>query len=141
VTSVLVDTSAFFALTDRSDVNHARARKALARLGRDGRELLTTTYVLDETLTLVRLRLGHPHAVTLGEKLMASTWCRILDISAELRQAAWEIFVRHSDQTFSFTDCTSFAVMRAMRLSEAFTFDRGDFGAAGFVVVPPVGRQ
>ena len=72
---------------------------------------------------------------------MASSWCRILEISAELRQSAWEIFVRYADQPFSFTDCTSFAVMRAMRLSEAFTFDRGDFSAAGFIALPPsVGR-
>jgi predicted nucleic acid-binding protein len=140
VTGVLVDTSAFFALIDRSDANHARARKALGRLARDGRELLTTSYLFDETLTLVRFRLGHPQAVTLGDKLMASSWCRILEISAELRQAAWEIFVRYADQSFSFTDCTSFAVMRAMRLSEAFTFDQGDFSAAGFVALPAAGR-
>lgn len=135
-----MDTSAFFALTDRSDVNHAQAKKALARLARDGRELLTTSYLLDETLTLVRFRIGHRHAVKLGEKLMASAWCRMLEISAELRQAAWEIFVRYGGQSFSFTDCTSFAVMRAMRLSEAFTFDRADFRAAGFVALPSDGR-
>ena len=62
-------------------------------------------------------------------------------IPAEVRQSAWEIFVRYADQSFSFTDCTSFALMRAMRISEAFTFDRTDFGAAGFVAVPsPAGH-
>jgi predicted nucleic acid-binding protein len=139
VTAVLLDTSAFFALADRGDRNHSRARKALSRLAREGRELVTTSYVFDEVLTLVNVRLGHRQAVALGEKLMTSTWCRTIEISADLRQSAWEIFVRYADQTFSFTDCTSFAVMRAMRISEAFTFDRADFGAAGFVALPGQG--
>lgn len=140
MTAVLVDTSAFYALADRSDEHHARARKALSRFAREGRELLTTSFVIDETLTLVRMRLGHAQAVSLGERLMSSGWCRLIEISTELRQNAWEIFVRHADQTFSFTDCTSFAVMRAMRIAEAFTFDRADFAAAGFIPLPAMGR-
>ena len=136
MTPLLVDTSAFYALADRGDGNHAAARRALGRFATSERELVTTTYVFDETVTLVRGRLGHKAAVSMGERLLASGWCRLLEVSSELRRSAWDIFVRHSDQVFSFTDCTSFAVMRAMGLSEAFTFDRQDFGAAGFVTVP-----
>lgn len=43
---------------------------------------------------------------------------------------------RHGDQTFSFTDCASFALMRSMGIDEAFTFDRTDFLAAGFIPLP-----
>jgi len=63
-------------------------------------------------------------------------WCRVVDVSEDTRTAAWQLFVRYADQLFSFTDCTSFALMRAMKIDEAFTFDRRDFGAAGFVVLP-----
>jgi predicted nucleic acid-binding protein len=136
VSILFVDTSAFFALADGQDGNHARARRALSRLSRDGRELVTTTYVFDEIVTLVRYRLGHKSAKALGERILASTWCRLIDVTEELRDEAWRIFLRHADQSFSFTDCTSFATMRSMRLSEAFTFDRRDFAAAGFTPVP-----
>jgi predicted nucleic acid-binding protein len=136
VSPVFVDTSAFYALADKHDQNHSRARSALTVFSRKGRELLTTTYVVDETLTLVRYHLGHRQAVTMGHKIMESVWCRVVDISEELRQAAWEIFIRYSDQEFSFTDCTSFAAMRSMRVTDAFTFDRSDFGAAGFTALP-----
>ena len=54
----------------------------------------------------------------------------------DTRRSAWDTFVRYADQTLSLTDCTSFATMRSMHLSEAFTFDRRDFAAAGFVVRP-----
>jgi predicted nucleic acid-binding protein len=49
--------------------------------------------------------------------------------------AAGEIFESYSDQDFSFTDCTSFAVMRALGLSEAFTGDK-HFVTTGFQLVP-----
>ena len=136
MTAIFVDTSAFYALADGQDRNHRSARKALSSLDHNGRDLVTTTYVVDEILTLVRYRLGHKRAVILGEKLMASEWCRVIEVSEGLRRSAWEIFVRHDDQSFSFTDCTSFAAMKAMRVDEAFTFDRRDFLAAGFTPLP-----
>jgi uncharacterized protein len=136
MTDLFVDTSAFYALADRKDSNHRRARAFLAALQRKGQSLLTTTDVFDESVTLVRYRLGHQAAVTLGDKLSASKWCRVLEVRDDLRRSAWDIFVRYTDQTFSFTDCTSFATMRSMRLSDAFTFDRRDFAAAGFVALP-----
>jgi uncharacterized protein len=131
-----VDTSAFYALADKRDTNHRRARATLKTLARRGGSLLTTTDVFDEAVTLVRYRLGHQAAVKVGQGLLGSSWCRLVEVSRETRQAAWEIFTRYSDQSFSFTDCTSFATMRAMNLTEAFTFDRADFGTAGFLVRP-----
>jgi predicted nucleic acid-binding protein len=134
--TTFVDTSAFYALADKGDTNHRRAGAALKALSRGGASLLTTTEIFDQTVTLVRYRLGHQAAVKVGQGLLGSSWCRLVDVSRETRQAAWEIFVRYADQSFSFTDCTSFAIMRAMNLTEAFTFDRADFAAAGFVVRP-----
>ena len=57
-------------------------------------------------------------------------------LARSLRSRAWDLFAEYSDRTFSFTDCTSFALMKSMGLEEAFTFDRRDFGAAGFSVIP-----
>ena len=48
---------------------------------------------------------------------------------------AWQIFEQYADQQFSYTDCTSFAVMQALNLSEAFTADR-HFAIMGFTLVP-----
>src|SRR5438309_10565931 len=133
---MFVDTSAFYALADKKDTNHRRARAFLAYLQRKGQALLTSTDVFDETVTLVRYRMGHRAAVTLGDKLAESRWCRIVDVMNDTRRSAWDTFVRYADQTLLLTDCTSFATMRSMHLSEAFTFDRRDFAAAGFVVRP-----
>jgi hypothetical protein len=133
---IFLDTSAFVALADRRDAQHEAARRLLRSLGRKRRPLLTSTYVIDEVLTLLRMHVSHATAVAVGEVLMRTHWCRVVDVSEDTRTAAWQLFVRYADQFFSFTDCTSFALMRTMKIDEAFTFDRRDFGAAGFVALP-----
>ena len=37
---------------------------------------------------------------------------------------AERIFLRHADKDFSFTDCTSFALIEAKRLDAVLSFDR-----------------
>jgi len=49
--------------------------------------------------------------------------------------AALELFERHQDKRWSFTDCTSFVVMRDLGTTEAFAFDR-NFEEAGFTRLP-----
>ena len=56
--NVFVDTSAIYAVFDRDDVNHPRARAAWEQLLRDSGSLLTSNYVLLEAGTLLQRRLG-----------------------------------------------------------------------------------
>jgi uncharacterized protein len=136
LTAIFVDSGAFLALSDRTDGNHRPARGFVRRLSRQRRPLVTSTYVFAEVVTFVRVRVGYDAAVALGERLLQSEWCRILEISDETRAAASQIFVRYRDQRFSFVDCTSFALMRAMGITEAFTFDRRDYAVAGLIPLP-----
>jgi predicted nucleic acid-binding protein len=136
VKSTFVDTSAFVALVDRKKRNHRSAKRALDALAKARTPLITSAFVADEVITLVRMRLSHAIAVQTGEALLRSQWCRLLEVDDAIRESAWSIFVRYDDQSFSFTDCTSFALMRALDAREAFTFDRSDFAAAGFTVIP-----
>ena len=48
---------------------------------------------------------------------------------------AWEFFSQYIDQKFSYIDCTSFAVMRDLKLTHAFTDDH-HFSILGFILVP-----
>jgi len=49
--------------------------------------------------------------------------------------SAWTLFCNRDDHRFSFTDCTSFVVMRRIGLSTALALN-DDFRAEGFQVVP-----
>ena len=45
------------------------------------------------------------------------------------------MFFRYRDKDFSFTDCTSFILMRELKLREALTTDH-HFVQAGFAIKP-----
>ncbi|HIC94574.1 MAG TPA: PIN domain-containing protein [Anaerolineae bacterium] len=74
-------------------------------------QLITSDYVLDGTLTLLRFRAGHKEAVEFGRWVLQSPLVKVINVDEKIWQAAWEIFVRNKDKDFSFTDCTSFAIM------------------------------
>jgi hypothetical protein len=58
----------------------------------------------------------------------------IVHITEELEEEAWKLFKQYTDKDFSFTDCTSFVVMRQFNLTEAFTNDH-HFVQMGFTVL------
>jgi predicted nucleic acid-binding protein len=59
---------------------------------------------------------------------------QILHITEEIEEHAWKLFKQYSDKDFSFTDCTSFVVMRQLGLSEVFTNDH-HFEQMGFTIL------
>lgn len=121
------------ACADRNDPAYAKCVGVRDRRLRVGFLLITTDYVLDETLTLLRLRLGLAAAREWWERISQSPRVTIADIDAELRHRAMDWFFGYEDKDFSFTDCTSFAFMRQEKIREALTTDR-HFRQAGFEV-------
>lgn len=118
---MLVDTGAWYALADASDRYHAEARRFyLAEAPH--RRLMTTDLVVSESWTLISAHLGRPAAVTFWNTLRA-TRTPIVTIEPVDLEAAWRIVQAFADQDFSFTDCTSFAVMERLGIDEAFAFD------------------
>jgi len=79
--------------------------------------------VVDELLTLLKVRVAGAAAVEAGRWLWAEKFSEVVFLSgAEIREA-WRIFQSHRDKKWSFTDCTSFALMRRHRITRAFAFD------------------
>jgi predicted nucleic acid-binding protein len=73
---VFVDTGGWMACADRSDPAHVACTAARDATLEAGRLLITTDFVVDETLTLIRFRLG---------LAAASAWWQQIDGSARLR--------------------------------------------------------
>lgn len=129
---LFVDTGAWFAYLNRADRDHEAVAGVLERWES---RLVTTDYVFDELVTLCRYRAGHPMACAAGEILRDQGVVLLVDVEERDRVAAWFRFVREEDKHYSFTDCTSFAVMRRLGLKMAAAVDE-DFRRAGFAVVP-----
>ncbi len=129
---LFVDTSAWFAYANRKAPDHGRVRDALHAF--PGRAV-TSNFILDETLSLCLYRLGHDVAERVGATLLNPDAVDLVRITATDERAAWDLFRARPDQSYSFTDCTSFALMRRLGLPTALALD-ADFLVEGFRVLP-----
>ena len=134
---IFVDTGAFLARHLKGDQHHAEATRIWQGLAHSHERCLTTSFVVDETLTLIGRRAGNMVAAVVGRLLYESQALEIHDPSRDEQIAALSTLERYADQRVTFTDCLSFGVMRARRIDRVFGFDE-DFRIAGFVLVPGV---
>ncbi len=130
---IFVDSSGWYASAVPSEVDH---QAAITWLNQNSEPLVTTDYVVDETLTLLRGRRQARLALALGRQFFHGNLAVIhfLD-EAEIR-LAWETFDRYSDKEWSFTDCTSKVVIEKQQITKAFAFDH-HFRQFGTVEVVP----
>ena len=84
---------------------------------------------------MLRLRLGLRAAEAWWRQLEGSSRLRWEYITLARADKARSWFFRYRDKEFSFTDCTSFVVMRELKLREALSTDQ-HFVRAGFLKRP-----
>ncbi len=130
---IFVDSGAWFSLLVKDDPDHQNAR---AWFDNNNDRLILTDYILDETLTLLRARKQHKHAIELGEAILNQDRADLVFLNLEDIEAAWEVFRQYSDKLWSFTDCTSKVVMERLGLTTAFAFDQ-HFRQFGNIYVVP----
>lgn len=133
--ALFVDTAGWMACVDVSDPACATARAARDTALRTGSLLVTTDYVVDETLTLLRSRLGIDVAEAWWILVERSSRIRWESINGVRAEKARHEFFRHRDKLWSFTDCTSLVVMHEMKIRDVLTTDR-DFVQMGFRILP-----
>jgi predicted nucleic acid-binding protein len=132
---LFADTAGWVACADESDPAHKAAVQARDRWLADGGALVTTDYVIDETLTLLRIRLGMGAAETWWRQIEGSGRLTWEWVGVERAERARAIFFQFRDKDFSFTDCTSFVVMKELKIRQALTTDK-HFGQMGYEMLP-----
>lgn len=118
---VFVDTGAWFAAVAPTDPDHPAAAAWLAA---NVEPLLTTDYVVDETLTLLRARGERKRSLLLGGHFFNGGLAEVYTLTENDIALAWETFKRFDDKDWSFTDCTSKVVVERFSIQRAFAFDR-----------------
>lgn len=118
---IFVDTGAWYAMVDEKDPDHVSAKSFYFK---NEAPLLTTNFIFDETITLIMSRLGWKTACEFGEKLKKSSFASIVYVTDSDEEKAWNTFLKYKDAGYSYTDCTSFALMERLKVEAAFTFDR-----------------
>jgi uncharacterized protein len=135
MSAVFVDTGGWMACADRNDPAHLACMAARDATLEAGRVLITTDFVVDETLMLIRFRLGLAAANAWWEQIDGSARLRWERVETDRFERARHLFFQYRDKDLSFTDCTSFAIMRELKLTTVITTD-GHFRQMGFDVLP-----
>ena len=73
--------------------------------------------------------------VSSHEQVQGTSLLRIESVHAVRAERARAMFFRRSDKDYSFTDCTSFVIMKELKIHMALTLD-DHFQQAGFNTVP-----
>jgi predicted nucleic acid-binding protein len=129
---LFIDTSAFYSFFDKSDKNH----QSISQLINDRTEtFITSNFIVDELVTLLRVR--HFEVAQIEsyiEAILQENICQLLRINPETESKAWTMLKKYKDVTFSYTDCTSFILMKEHKIKKAISLDE-HFVIAGFELV------
>ena len=133
---IFVDTSAWYALLCERSAQRPEATATFAQIeqGRFGAPV-TTDYVLVETFTLLRQRVGLPSVSRFAGLLRDSPSIRRVRVGEAAFEESLQLMLALPDKRWSFTDCTSFVTMRQTHITTAFTWDH-NFAEAGFALLP-----
>ena len=128
---IFADTSGLFALLVRNDYMHVRARLNFEYFAENKVRLITSSFVLVETMALLQRRVSleamHDFHTNLSPLL------DIIWIGADLYSRAVQRLLLLRQREISVVDCVSFEIMDAQEITHAFAFDK-HFEEQGFVI-------
>jgi uncharacterized protein len=128
-----VDSGAWYARVVPNDPHHVTVTNwHHAHVG----DVITTDYVVDETLTLLRARGEEWRAIALGRSFFDLKAVTIHKIDDDDLAKAWGAFRDNPRRAWSFTDCTSKVVIERFHIKQALTFDQ-HFREFGNVTLVP----
>ncbi|MDO9534835.1 MAG: PIN domain-containing protein [Bacillota bacterium] len=134
--AVFIDTSAWIMLLNKSEGFHEDA----SSIYNDMLESVfpvTSNMVIGETYTWLRKKVGFAPAFSYLSALDRKERLRQIAVmysDAILEKEAVNILAQFKDQSFSFADAVSFALMQKKGIRKAFAYDR-HFVVAGFELI------
>jgi predicted nucleic acid-binding protein len=129
---IFVDTTIWASAIDASDALHEDGSAVLKALA-DGSlpSALTTDFVLDETLTLLKMRGGRPDTIAKAmASIVSSPSLDLVFVDDALFDAALRIYQIY--ERLSFTDAVTVTVMQKRKIKEIFSHDE-DFDLKGIL--------
>lgn len=128
---LFVDAGPLVAVVNPGDQHAAEARQGWERLASSNIPLVSTEHVLDEVATAISRWQNPRRAAQWVRQQLDSGLIRWTSCGPEDWRTATQWLEQYSDQQISFTDALSFTLMRRLKITEAFSFDR-HFVIAGF---------
>jgi len=131
--AVFIDTGFFKALVNGKDDFHKKSVEIWGKFSKSKIVLTTSNYIVDESLTVIRIKCGLAKALKFRDLLgRNSDMLKIMRISVKDEAKAWFWFEKDWSK-LSYTDCISFAIMKRLGIKRVASFDN-HFKRAGFKI-------
>ncbi|MCX7924678.1 MAG: PIN domain-containing protein [Fimbriimonadales bacterium] len=137
---VFVDSGGWLSVVIKTDRYHTAGVAYYESLLAQRAHLITSDYVLDETITRLRYDVGHDAAkrfLELTQKAAEAGVLEIVFVDETVWNVAVPLFLQYADVRLSFTDCTSFVLIQQLGVQEVFGYD-AHFGIVGASLHPSV---
>jgi predicted nucleic acid-binding protein len=132
IEKIYIDTSAFYALIDRSDTCHKAAKALWPSLLKNRINLVTSSYVVSETMTILQKRLGQEAACLWHKAVLGVVDIQWVDRS--LHTLGYELWQSLGRLGFSLIDCVGHILMNQHQVTRAFCF-KAHYAHQGIVLV------
>ena len=130
---ISVDTGVWYSLLVPTDPNHQKTAKWFDSVAQP---IVTSDYVVDETLTLLLMRGERSKAIAFGTLVIVGSTAILQKLSEDQFHRSWLLFQRLSSAGLSFTDCTSHVVAVDLGIRTIASFDHYFQTTGRFQVVP-----
>lgn len=131
--AVFVDTSAFLAVINAADDEHARASETQANLLAAGEPLVTSNDTPVEAMTILQRRRGMEPVRRFQDSIVPLL--RIIWVDPDLYDRSVTMLLAAGRRQLSLVGCVSFVLIQRYGVERAFAFDR-HFDRQGLPVIP-----
>lgn len=134
---LFIDTGAWIALIFSKDQYHHAAVRYYKSI-MPAVQRVTSNFIIAETYTWLRYKTGVKQAaqfISIINRATANGSLLIMMEDVKLHLSAQQLLNQYADQTMSYTDALSIAMMKRDNIAQVFGFDH-HFSMAGFELVP-----
>ncbi|MEM2925725.1 MAG: PIN domain-containing protein [Methanocellales archaeon] len=123
--SIIIDTSAIVAARNSDDKNHKTAIGIFEDIldGIYGTAIISDL-ILSEAVSYAYIVTKNKNIALDIAKFAQAKPLRLIFVTAADLDLALELYQQYFDSELSFTDCTTIALMKRLRIEALFTFDR-----------------
>lgn len=127
---IFTDTSFLVSFYNRSDKNHKNSRNIAKALEGESILWVISDYIFDEFLTVLMVRMNKRFAAKVGAMILDDPNISLVKIDEEVFRQSWHVFCKNEERAWSFTDSTSYILIKKLAITEAVSFDKhfGEFG-------------
>lgn len=131
---IFLDTSFLIAYHNRKDENHDKVAIWARNIRKERISFVISDYIFDEVLTVLLVRGSKELSIKAGKSILDSDRIILIRVDDIVFDRAWKIYQDYSDKNWSFTDCTSYVLMKGLNILKGLSFDE-HFKQFGFEVV------